>query len=66
MFRQSDDMDFFEVQYFEASDIEDPKYLALVNNKISDLKSQYEKKTRDCMIHIENQKCEISNLKYQI
>lgn len=42
MFRRTnndDDIDYYEVQYFDSSEIEDPKYRDLVNNKIGDLKS---------------------------
>lgn len=31
MFKKSDDLDFYEVQYFDISEIEDPKYRELVN-----------------------------------
>ena len=62
----SEDVDLFEVQYFDISEIEDPSYQALVNNKIADLKSQYEKKSRDHLQKIELQKIETGNLKYQI
>jgi hypothetical protein len=41
MFRRnnSDDVDFYEAQYFDISEIEDPLYQSLVNNKLGDLKS---------------------------
>lgn len=35
----SDEKDFYEVQYFDLSEIEDPLYLGLVNNRLDDLKS---------------------------
>jgi hypothetical protein len=49
MFRKttSDNNNFYEVQYFDISEIEDPLYLSLVNNRLDDLRSQYEKKTRE-------------------
>lgn len=47
MYKKSDDFDYYEVQYCDVTDIEDSRYRDLVNSKLANLKSQYEKKTRE-------------------
>lgn len=67
MFKKpSNQMDFYEVQYFDTSEIEDDRYRDLVNNKLSDLKSQFEKKTHDFYAKIQQQKAEIATLNQEL
>ncbi|CAD8190115.1 unnamed protein product [Paramecium pentaurelia] len=66
MYKKSDDFDYYEVSYCDVTDIEDPRYRDLVNNKIANLKSQYEKKTREIYVFVQKQKSEIQNLRQQV
>ncbi|CAD8194955.1 unnamed protein product [Paramecium pentaurelia] len=63
MYKKSDDFDYYEVSYCDVTDIEDPRYRDLVNNKIANLKSQYEKKTREIYLFVQKQKSEVQNLR---
>lgn len=65
MFRSNinEDEEFYEVKYFDNSDIDDPRYLQLLNAKISDLKSQYEKRTLELVTKNYHYKGVIKNLK---
>ncbi|CAK64499.1 unnamed protein product (macronuclear) [Paramecium tetraurelia] len=66
MYKKSDDFDYYEVSYCDVTDIEDPRYRDLVNNKIANLKSQYEKKTREIYLFVQKQKTEIQNLRQTV
>ncbi|CAD8124200.1 unnamed protein product [Paramecium sonneborni] len=66
MYKKSDDFDYYEVSYCDVTDIEDPRYRELVNNKIANLKSQYEKKTREIYLFVQKQKSEIQNLRQTV
>ncbi|CAD8191597.1 unnamed protein product [Paramecium octaurelia] len=66
MYKKSDDFDYYEVSYCDVTDIEDPRYRDLVNNKIANLKSQYEKKTREIYLFVQKQKTEIQNMRQSV
>ncbi|CAD8208946.1 unnamed protein product [Paramecium octaurelia] len=66
MYKKSDDFDYYEVSYFDVTDIEDPRYRDLVNNKIANLKSQYETKTREIYLFVQKQKNEVQNLRQTV
>ena len=52
------------MRYFDISEIEDPQYRELVNEKIADLSSQFDKRTRELLVRIEQQRVEVKNMRF--
>lgn len=63
-----DEQQFYEVQYFDSQLNVEPEVLTLLNSKLSNLKEQYERQTRDlvrkviALDHIQEQLKEQKNL----
>ncbi|KAL4435079.1 hypothetical protein ABPG74_003572 [Tetrahymena malaccensis] len=65
LFRQAnlEDLEFYEVQYFDSSSIIDEKTRLILNDKLKDLKIQFDKKTQDLIKKIIVLSNEVERLK---
>lgn len=61
-----EETEYYEVQYFNLTEVDEPKYRDLLNTRMADLKSQYEHITREQKVRTEQLRLETKNLKLQL
>ncbi|KAM3138023.1 hypothetical protein pb186bvf_009918 [Paramecium bursaria] len=58
--------EYYEVSYFDQTEIKDKKFLELLNNRLSAVKLQFDQKTKNLAQVIQSQKAEIQHFRNQV